>query len=160
MLLNCKNIETTSERFTNTNLKIFLYVLILIKITLWKFRTLNPKNSRVILQQKIYFMASFDGWGSTASRLEPLRGDSLLFTTKFPDIPGTHFTDLGRMKGWVDLGATQLVFFLKSRVLLTYSIVSVRWETKLQTLQVSNVRILKIKKIEFSGYYVYMATNI
>ena len=44
-------------------------------------------------------MALFYGWGSTASRLEPLQGDSLLFTTKFPDIPGTHFIDLGRMKG-------------------------------------------------------------
>ena len=45
------------------------------------------------------FMAPFYGWGSTASRLEPLRGGSLLFTTKFPEIPGTHFIDLGRMKG-------------------------------------------------------------
>ena len=52
-------------------------------------------------------MAPFYGWGSTASRLEPLQGDSLLFTTKFPEISGTHFIDLGRMKGWVDLGATQ-----------------------------------------------------
>ena len=33
-------------------------------------------------------MASFYGWGSTASRLEPLRGGSLLFTTKFPEISG------------------------------------------------------------------------
>ena len=41
----------------------------------------------------------FYGWGSTASRLEPLRGGSLLFTTKFPETPGTHFIDLGRMKG-------------------------------------------------------------
>ena len=53
------------------------------------------------------FMAPFYGWGSTASRLVPLWGGSLLFTTKFPDIPGTHFINLGRMKGWVDLGATQ-----------------------------------------------------
>ena len=30
-------------------------------------------------------MAPFHGWGSTASRLEPLRGGSLLFTTKFPE---------------------------------------------------------------------------
>ena len=45
------------------------------------------------------FMAPFYGWGSTASRLEPLRGGSLLFTTKFPEVPGTHFIDLGRMKG-------------------------------------------------------------
>ena len=35
-------------------------------------------------------MAPFYGWGSTASRLEPLRGGSLLFTTKFPEVPGTH----------------------------------------------------------------------
>ena len=44
-------------------------------------------------------MAPSHGWGSTASRLEALRGGSLLFTTKFPGIPGTHFIDLGRMKG-------------------------------------------------------------
>ena len=44
-------------------------------------------------------MAPFSGWGSTASRLEPLQGGSLVFTSKFPEIPGTHFTDLGRMKG-------------------------------------------------------------
>ena len=44
-------------------------------------------------------MVPFYGWGSTASRLEPLRGGSLLFTTKFPKIPGTHFIDLRMMKG-------------------------------------------------------------
>ena len=44
-------------------------------------------------------MASFYGWASTASRLELLGGGSLLFTTKFPGILGTHFIDLGRMKG-------------------------------------------------------------
>ena len=55
----------------------------------------------------INFMAPCYGWGSTASMVEPLRGGSLLFTTKFPELSGTHFTDLGRMKGWVDLGATQ-----------------------------------------------------
>ena len=52
------------------------------------------------------FMAPFYGWGSTVSRLEPLRGGSLLFTTKLPEISGTHFINLGRMKDWVDLGAT------------------------------------------------------
>ena len=30
---------------------------------------------------------------------KPLRGGSLLFTTKFPEIPGTHLIDLGRMEG-------------------------------------------------------------
>ena len=39
---------------------------------------------------------------STASRLEPLWGGSLLYNTKFPEIPGTHFINLGSMKGWVD----------------------------------------------------------
>ena len=43
-------------------------------------------------------MALFYGWGSTASRLQPLQGGSLLFTIQFPKIPGTHFIDLERMK--------------------------------------------------------------
>ena len=36
-------------------------------------------------------MAPFSGWSSTVSRLEPLRGDSLLFTTKFPFILEVKF---------------------------------------------------------------------
>ena len=43
-------------------------------------------------------MPPFYGWGSTASRLQSLLGDSLLFTTKFPEIPGAHFIDPERMK--------------------------------------------------------------
>ena len=43
-------------------------------------------------------MAPFYGRGSSASRLEPLQGGSLLFTTQFPKIPDTHYIDLGRMK--------------------------------------------------------------
>ena len=31
-------------------------------------------------------MAPFYGWGSTASRLEPLRGGSLIFTIHFPEV--------------------------------------------------------------------------
>ena len=31
-------------------------------------------------------MAPFYGWGSTASRLQPLRGGTLLFTIQFPEI--------------------------------------------------------------------------
>ena len=37
---------------------------------------------------------------------EPLRGDSLLLTIKFSKYSGTHLTDLRRMKGWIDRGAT------------------------------------------------------
>ena len=38
---------------------------------------------------------------------EPLRGDSLLFTTQFPRFPNTHLINLGRMKDWVNLGVTK-----------------------------------------------------
>ena len=41
----------------------------------------------------------FYGWGSTASRLEPLWEGSLLYNTKSPKIPGTHFINHGKMKG-------------------------------------------------------------
>ena len=36
---------------------------------------------------------------------EQLRGDSLLFTTQFPGVPGTNLIDFGKMKGWLYLGA-------------------------------------------------------
>ena len=61
-------------------------------------------------KRKNIFMASFYGRGSTASRLTSLRGGSLLFTTKFPEIPGTHFINLRRMKGWVNLEPTQCIW--------------------------------------------------
>ena len=67
-----------------------------------KFNVLNNTihSIKCKYNYKKKLMAPFYGWGSTASRLEPLRG-SLLFTTKSPEIPGTHFIDLGRMKDWV-----------------------------------------------------------
>ena len=49
--------------------------------------------------KKENFMAPFYGWGSTASRLEPLGGGSLLFTTTFAEIPGNYFINIGRMNG-------------------------------------------------------------
>ena len=49
-----------------------------------------------VKKNKKNFMVPFYGWGLTASRLEPRHGSSLLFTTKFPETPGTHFIDLGR----------------------------------------------------------------
>ena len=56
-------------------------------------------DSKGVLDELKKFYGPFLWMGSTASRLEPLRGGSLLFTTKFPEIPGTHFIDLGRMGG-------------------------------------------------------------
>ena len=41
------------------------------------------------MTNKKNFMAPFYVWGSTASRLQPLQGGSLLFTTKLQEIPGT-----------------------------------------------------------------------
>ena len=67
---------------------------------------LNATRSK---EKKINFMSPFYGWGSTASRLDLLRGGSLLSTTKFPEIPGSHFMEFERMKErLVDLGAIQL----------------------------------------------------
>ena len=43
-------------------------------------------------------MVPFYGWGSTALRLESLQGGSLLFLTKYPEIPGTYFINLRRKK--------------------------------------------------------------
>ena len=42
-------------------------------------------------EKNLNFVTLFHGWGSTASRLELLQGVSLFFTTKFPEIPGSHF---------------------------------------------------------------------
>ena len=41
-------------------------------------------------------MTPFHECGSTVTEL--LRGDSLIFTSKSPGVPGTHLIDLGRMK--------------------------------------------------------------
>ena len=53
-------------------------------------------------------MASFYGWGSTTSRLEPIQGGSLLFTTKFPEIPGHHILGL---KSFTTLEVTRILIF-------------------------------------------------
>ena len=55
----------------------------------------NCKEAKHIIKKN--FMAPFYGWGSTASRLAPLQGGSLLFTTKSPEILGTYFINLGRI---------------------------------------------------------------
>ena len=45
--------------------------------------------------------------GNYLMATEPLQEGNLLFTTKFPDIPG-NLIKLGSRKGWADLGTTQL----------------------------------------------------
>ena len=51
----------------------------------------NVCNWSINLKKKKLYGPFFYGWGSTASRLEPLWESSLLFTTKFPEIPATHW---------------------------------------------------------------------
>ena len=53
-------------------------------------------------------MPHFYEWGSNVSRVQPLQGVSLLFTTELQGSPGTYLINLGKMKGWANLGATQL----------------------------------------------------
>ena len=67
-------------------------------------------------------MAPFYGWGSTVSRLEPLRGGSLLFTTKSPEIPGTHFIDLRRMKGALTTRQSSALTTVKEGLLFVQSL--------------------------------------
>ena len=54
--------------------------------------------NKLVIKKKLYGPFLIDGV-QLSQGLEPFRGDSLLFTTEFPEIPGTHFIDLGRMKG-------------------------------------------------------------
>ena len=49
-------------------------------------RNANKNDSSSLCLLKKNFMVPFYGWGSTTSRREPLRGGSLLFTTKSPEI--------------------------------------------------------------------------
>ena len=72
----------------------------------WYIRYIPQTEAKNAFKNTSNFMAPFYGWGLTVSRLEPFRGGSLLFNTKFPEIPCTHFINLRRMKDWVDLGAT------------------------------------------------------
>ena len=51
-----------------------------------KLDTFHVSETFYFFLKKTNFMTPFYGWGSTAARLEPLGGGSLLFTTKFPEI--------------------------------------------------------------------------
>ena len=68
---------------------LYLYLYIYIYVPIYPYNNIMYIN----------FMVPLYGWSSTASKLQPLRGGSLLFAIQVPEIPGTHFIDLGRMKG-------------------------------------------------------------
>ena len=50
-----------------------------------------------ILKKKLYGLILW--MGLNCLKAKPLRGGSLLFTIQFPEISGTHFIGLVRMKG-------------------------------------------------------------
>ena len=67
-------------------------------------------------------MASFYRWGF----IDGVQGGSLLFSSKFPEIAGTQFTGLGRMK---------------SSFPLVFNMGPLDWESKALT-----TRLLKLQK--------------
>ena len=105
-----------STRFTEGHIKRgMVYIKTGVGLSRWKDIVSKISESRDEAELKQRFkMESFDknGRREQEKAAEPLWGGSLLFTTKFPEIPDTHLIDIGRMKGWVDLGATQ--FFLNT----------------------------------------------
>ena len=73
----------------------------------------QSKDSGLVIQKNSFFFKKknygpFLWMGfNCLNALKPLQRHSLLFTTKFPGVHGTHFINLGRMKGCVDLEDTQ-----------------------------------------------------
>ena len=109
------------------------------------------KQKRSVTKKKLY--GPFSWMGSAASRLMPLRGGSLLFTTKFLDIPGTHFIGLGRMKVWVNLGATQwfwtqdlwIASFSKNiSLVIFYWLIKVHFQVSLLCKMLGNIYIVLV----------------
>ena len=71
---------------------------------------LNVVTKTQTISEQFFFKKYWNPWQKRArcvKATERLRRDSLLFTTQFPGVPGTHLIDLERMKSWVQLGATQ-----------------------------------------------------
>ena len=98
------------EQFCQNSSRLFIFhyfrkKLYLIRMTRNKMHIWKKNLTKYLIRMNtkinnfLNFMDPFYEWGSTASRLQPLRGGSLLFTIQFSEIPGAHFIDLGRMKG-------------------------------------------------------------
>ena len=78
---------------------------------------------------------------------EPLWRKSLLFTTKSPGVLATHLIDLGRMKSWVDLKATQRFWTWDTSVLTTRSLLHKR----LFCLKLSENLWLRLNSLNIKG---------
>ena len=75
----------------SNNIVILKQEFLVISYKIFQDPPIKKKKTFTLNKKKTNFMAPFYGWGSTASKLQLLRGGSLLFTTKFPEIPGTHY---------------------------------------------------------------------
>ena len=90
----------TCVNYLNFKLLSFLLLLLLL------FFELLHSNQKACLKLKKKLYGPFFWMGFNCLKARATSRRQFTFTTKFPEISGTHFTDLGRMKGWVDLGAT------------------------------------------------------
>ena len=81
-----------------------LFGCLALKVLIWALPWwYSEENSKLKNLYGPFLWMGFHGLKAT----ESLRVGSLLFTTKFSEIALTHLIDHGRMKGWVDLGATR-----------------------------------------------------
>ena len=80
------NDESLNEQLQNCEIEILIIYFDDVENTVKTLDLTSNFLGHSFKKKKNNFVASFYGWGSTASRLEPLRGGSLLFTTKFPEI--------------------------------------------------------------------------
>ena len=120
---------------------------------------MKPNGCLTLLNKKT---PPFYGWGSTTSRLEPLRGVSLLFSTQFPEMPDTHFIDLGRMKSWVELGVFRVILntgtlYWESSILTTRPLLHILYKNLLQ----STIYVSELILTPFSPFYIkYKKCNV
>ena len=85
------------------------------------------------------FMAPFYyGWGSTASRLQPFRGGSLLFTIQFPEIPGTSV---------FSIKLAEIFLSFLSLLLKLLPIKSRRWKSDMKKYFINQFSISCFKKM-------------
>ena len=67
---------------------------------------------KYVIKNKQKNYGPFYGWGSTVSKVQIHYEEIVYFTTKFPEDPGTHFIDLGRMKGFFQFSNLLVKFYL------------------------------------------------
>ena len=93
--LSIANPDKALFQYNPLMLRTPLWVLIyhIVDLLAWSYYALPllwhySKHSTTVFKKTLW--PHFYGWDSTASRLQPLRGGSLLFTIQFPEIPDTQ----------------------------------------------------------------------